>query len=162
MPKINFPESIIKLADKYRQQELEKQRVQKQKRQESERNEKRVRAERLKSGLEYAEKIFGWASSFIKSRVGKELMKRSHIPTLNNNVYFFDGFSEKGCALGVFPGGLIFDRGGRYSSLCQEVMRSTEELAVAFDAEILKNVCEWIDNGKVWECIERHFNYRDT
>lgn len=161
MPNINFPENIRELAQKFRSQRIEKQRIENQKRWEQEKKKKRLHALRLKTGLVYAKQVFDWAESFRDSDLGKELMRASHIPTAYENIFFFDGHVEgvDWVGLVVSPKGFFLNRGGRYSTLTQQAIKSSSDLARSVDTKVLKMACEWIDNGKVWECIERRFDY---
>ncbi|MBI2062408.1 MAG: hypothetical protein HYT64_01825 [Candidatus Yanofskybacteria bacterium] len=90
-------------------------------------------------------------------------MKKSHIPTAYNNIFFFDGHIENTDWVGlvVNPKELLLDSGGRWSALGRKSINSAKELAESVDTRILKESCGWLDNGKVWECIERRFGYLD-
>lgn len=161
MPIIVFPKNIHDLAQKFQDLRLENKRIKRQKERKREKEKKHLEAVRLKAGLVYAEKIFNWAKIFRNSRIGKELMLTSHIPTAYSNIFFFDGeiegFDWRG--LLISPKGLFLNYGGRYSVFTQKHIKSSSDLAKSVDTEILKTACEWIDDGRVWECIERRFNY---
>ena len=158
---INFPENICSLADKFRESRLEKEKKEKEEKLKREQERRRIQDERLKDGLSYAKKVFAWATAFRKSRVGKELMRVSHIPTAYSNIFFFDGRIEGTNWVGflVDPKGIQLNHGGRYSTLTQKAIKSPLHLAKSVDTKILVAACEWIDTGKVWECIERRFDY---
>lgn len=155
------PENINKLAKKLRDERVVSEKLRAQQEQEREAKERAWRAECLKTGLVYARKIFLWTNAFRNSFVGQELMKKSHIPTAYNNIFFFDGHVENTNWVGlvVNPKGLCLNHGGRYSALFQRFVHTSKELAESVDTRILKEACEWLDNGKVWECIERRFDY---
>ena len=155
------PENINKLAQKLRDKRIAIEKLKAQQEQEREAKENALRAENLKNGLAYARKIFLWINAFRNSSVGQELMKKSHIPTAYNNILFFDGHIENISWVGLIvnPKGLCLNHGGRYGNLFQEFVRTSKELAECVDTRILKEACEWLDNGKVWECIERRFDY---
>jgi len=155
------PKNIEKLAQRLRDKRVTSEKLRAQQEQEREAKEKALRAENLKNGLVYARKIFRWTNAFRNSIVGQELMRKSHIPTIYNNIFFFDGHIENTNWVGlvVSPKGLCLNHGGRYSNLSQRFVTTSKELAESVDARILKEACEWLDNGKVWECIERHFDY---
>lgn len=155
------PKNINKLAKKLRDERVASEKFRAQQKREQEAKKRAWRAENLKTGLIYARKIFLWANAFRNSFVGQELMRVSHIPTAYHNIFFFDGHVENTdwVGLGVNPKGLCLNYGGRYSSLSQKFVYTSKELAETVDTRILKEVCEWIDNGKVWECIERRFDY---
>ena len=154
------PENINKLAKKLRDERVASERLRAQQEQEREAKEKALRAENLKNGLAYARKIFLWTNAFRNSSVGQELMKKSHIPGYNS-IFFFDGHIENinWVGLVVNPKGLCLNHGGRNSNLFQRFVHTSKELAEYVDTRILKEACEWLDNGKVWECIERRFDY---
>ena len=155
------PENINKLAKKLRDERVASEKFRLQQKREREAKEKAFRAENLKNGLAYARKIFLWTNTFRNSSVGQELMRKSHIPTAYNNIFFFDGRIENVNWVGlvVNPKGLCLNYGGRYSSLSQRFVHTSKELAESVDTRIPKEACEWLDNGKVWECIERRFDY---
>ena len=155
------PNNIKKLAQNYRDERITSEKLKAQQKQEREAEEKALRAENLKNGLVYAQKIFLWTNAFRNSSVGQELMKKPHIPTAYNNIFFFDGHIENTNWVGLIvnPKGLCLNHGGRYSNLFQRFVHTSKELAESVDTRILKEACEWLDNGKVWECIERRFNY---
>lgn len=158
---LSIPENINKLAKKLRDERVASEKLRAQQEQEQEAKEKALRAENLKTGLVYARKIFQWTNAFRASFVGQELMKVSHVPTAYKNIFFFDGHVENTNWVGlvVNPKGLCLNHGGRYSSLSQRFVKTSKELAEYVDTRILKEACEWLDNGKVWECIERRFDY---
>jgi len=155
------PENINKLAKKLRDERVASEKLRAQQEQERKSKEKALRAENLKNGLTYARKIFQWTNAFRNSPVGRELMKVSHVPTAYHNIFFFDGHVENTNWVGlvVNPKGLCLNHGGRYSNLFQRLVNTSKELAESVDTRILKEACEWLDNGKVWECIERRFDY---
>ncbi len=158
---INFPPNIQRLAEEFHSQRLNDEQVERQKKLTQEKERKRVRARRLQSGLPYAKQIFCWAKAFRSSEIGQELMGKSHIPTAYKSILFYDGHVEgvEWFGLGISDKGLFLDRGGRWSVAIRETIKSAFDLAVAVDTEVLKAACEWIENGKVWECIERRFDY---
>lgn len=158
---LNFPADISNLADKFREDRLEKKGVKEQKKVEREKREKQLREERLKDGLKYAKRIYQWAQLFRTSVVGQELMKVGHIPTAYKNIFFFDGHVEGVGWVGlvVSPKGLLLDSGGRWAVLSRKEIKSASDLATSVDTRILELACEWIDNEKVWECIKRRFDY---
>lgn len=155
------PENINKLAKNYRDERVASEKLRAQQEEERKTKEKALRAENLKNGLVYARKIFLWTNAFRNSSVGQELMKKSHIPTAYNNIFFFDGHVENTNWVGLVVNlkGLCLNHGGRYSNLFQRHVHTSKELAESVDTRILKEACEWLDNGKVWECIERRFDY---
>lgn len=162
--KISIPRKIVNLADRFRKERLAKEKVDKRNRREKETAIKRIRTKRLMMGSVYAKKIFDWARSFRKSGTGQELMRMSHLPTLEKNIFFFDGNVEGSEWVGfvVSPEGLLLDPGGRWSILARKIIKSPSDLAYSVDTKILKTACEWIESGKVWECIERRFGYLET
>ena len=155
------PEEIENLAQKFRDARIERDKLTQLQRQEREGKEKTLRAERRKAGLVYAKKVFLWAETFQNSFVGQELMEMSHIPTAYKNIFFFDGHIEgvDWVGLVVTPKGLYLDHGGRYSALSRKTINTPIELAESVDARVLKMACEWFDNGWVWDCIKRRFDY---
>ena len=157
----SVPENIKELTKEFREKRIADERLRAQQKQEREAREKALRADNLKNGLSYAQKIFLWTNAFRNSPVGQELMRKSHIPTAYENIFFFDGHVEntEWVGLVVNPKGLHLNHGGRYSNLSQKLVDTSKELAELVDTRILKKACEWIDSGKVWECIERRFDY---
>ena len=158
------PDNIKRLAKNYRDERVSSEKLIAQQKREREAKTKAIRAENLKNGLAYARKIFLWVNAFRNSSVCQELIKVSYIPNISNarsNVFFFDGHIENVNWVGmvVKPEGLYLRDGGRLSNLFERFVRTPKELAKLVDTRILKEACEWIDNGKVWECIERRFDY---
>ena len=160
-PVFFVPDNIVKLAKDFETKRADEERLRAKQKQEREAREKRLRSERLKTGLKYAEKIYAWTKSFQYSVVGQELMRQSHIPTAYENIFFFDGHLDGLAWVGfvIESKGLFLDSGGRWSHLGRKNINSAIELAKSVDTRILKEVCEWIESGKVWECIERRFDY---
>lgn len=158
---INFPEDVLKMAQEFKTRRLEKEMIEHQR--EILRNQEaaRLKTERFKEGLVFAEKVFAWAKSFRESEVGKELMRVSHIPTAYANIFFFDGQIEgiKWVGLLVTPKGLFLSNGGRWSAAFYKVIDSPEGLATSVDTRVLKEACAWIEDGRVWDCIKRRFAY---
>lgn len=150
MKKIVFPENIRKLANKLCEQRLVKLRAEKRKLEAD-----KKRAKRLKSGLKYAEKIYNWAEAFRASEIGCELMKK--LP----DIFIFDERVEgmDWVGLSISPQGLKIKYEGRWPNQSISTVESAEYLAQSVDTKILKRACEWLDDGKIWECIERRFTY---
>lgn len=120
------------------------------KRKRHEKKEKIDAKERQKKGVHYAKKLLQWAHAFIESEDGRKLLTSAR-----RHLYIFDedlpGVSWK--AIGVDEGGLWWMR---YGCGAQPQFANTpEELADEVDFRILKATCEWIESGKIWECIER-------
>lgn len=153
------PENIEKLAKKLRDERIASKKLSTKQEQERRAKEKAWHAKCLKTGLVYARKIFLWTNAFRNSSVGQELMKVS--PTAYHDIVFFDGHVENTNWVGLMvnPKGLCLNHGGRYRALSQRFVHTSKELAESVDTRILKEACEWLDNGKVWECIERRFDY---
>jgi len=159
---IQFPCEIIKLAERFRTLRLEREKIAKRERRKEKAYEKYIRTRRLAEGLKYAEKIFSWASSFRRNKVGKELIRKSH--TMDRKIiYFFDGHIEETekVRLAILPTGLSIDSGARYSKLYEKKIGSPSDLTISVDTRVLKKACEWIDNGRAWGCIQRHFPWLD-
>lgn len=159
---INFPPNIHQLALDFCKERMQTERAELESRLKQERDEKARRILRLKLGLGYAERIFGWAEAFRKHELGRELIKKSHLPTACHGVFFFDGHIEgvdSWVGMGVNQEGIFLDRGGKMSAAFRKIVKSASELAIAVDQKILREVCLWIDNGKAWDCIERRFDY---
>ncbi|MBI2099331.1 hypothetical protein HYT45_02890 [Candidatus Uhrbacteria bacterium] len=160
---ISFPEDILKMAQEFKMRRLEKE-IRKIREEFLRRQEAaRLKTERVKTGLAFAKKVFAWAKSFRESEAGKELMRVSHIPTDYQNIFFFDGHvaGTEWVELVVTPQGLFLDNDGKMSCLFRKEINSPRELAASLDTRILKESCEWIDDGRVWECIKRRFAYLD-
>jgi len=155
------PENIKQLAEKFREERIASEKLEAQQKQEQKAKERAIRTKRLRTGLDYARKIFLWTNAFRNSFVGQELMKISHETRVYKNIFFFDGHIKgvNWVGLIVNPKELLLSYGGRWSVLGRESINSAKELAGSVDTKILKEACEWIDNGKVWECIERRFDY---
>lgn len=147
---LDIPKEIRELAQEFRRQRVAKR----QRKREDDANKKCVRAGRLKAGLKYATKVFLWAEALKESDIGQELMKKSHIPFI-----FFDGniVGVPWVGLGISPEGLFLTRGGRFSHHQQILTRGL--LAEAVRTVTLEAASEWIDNGEVWNCIKRRFDY---
>ena len=85
--------------------------------------------------------------------IGQELIRKS-----DGRIFFFDGDIEGvewGVGLTVTNKGLFWILSGK--GCTPHIVKSAFDLAVAenLDLKILKAAREWIENGKVWECIER-------
>jgi len=158
---LNFPQTILELANKFAKERIAKERAEKERKETGEAKRKRVRAERLQSGLEYATKVFLWAEALRTSGPGAELMRKAHIPTAYSTIIFFDGHIKgvEWVGLGISPNGMFWTRGGRFSVIARKQIASPGNLAVSVETAILKMASEWIDNGQVWECILRRFDY---
>lgn len=159
---IKFPPDILELTEKFAKERLAKERAENERREAEKAEQIRVRAARLQLGLEYATKVFQWAEALRISGPGMELMKKSHIPTAYTGLVFFDGHVDKipWVGLGISTReGLFLTRGGRMSALMRQTIASPEDLAMAVETEILRTASEWIENGGVWECIRRRFDY---
>ncbi len=160
---ISFPDDICKIAQEAKTQRLEKEIQEEFSRKIKREEAARLKTARVKEGLAFAKKVFAWAESFRESEVGQELMRVSHTPTAYSNIFFFDGRVEgaEWVGLVVTPQGLFLDNGGRMSCLFRKAIDSPQELAASVDTRILKDACEWIDDGRVWRCIKRRFAYLD-
>jgi len=160
-PILNVPKEISDLALEFRRQRTEKEQAERLKKQKRDAEQKRVHAARLKTGLGYATKVFLWAQTLKESDVGQELMKKSHIPTAYSKILFFDGHivGVKWVGLGISSKGLFLTHGGRMSHLFHKQMSSPENLAESVPSVVLEVASEWIDNGQVWDCIKRRFDY---
>lgn len=159
--KINFPDDISKMAQRSKTLRLEKVIQEEFSRKIRREKAARLKTKRVKEGLAFAKKVFVWAESFRESEAGQELMRVSHIPTAYSNIFFFDGRIEgtRWVGLLVTPQGLFLDNGGRMSCLFRKEINSSRELAASVDTRILKEACEWIEDGRVWDCIKRRFLY---
>lgn len=158
--RIDFPENIRELAKKLFAEETRKENEQFQKRMEEESKKAAAVAERMVLGASYAEKIFKWAKAFQESDIGKKLMRISHIPTAYKFVFFFTGKAEgkEWTGIGVScQKGVLWTHGRKYELHHYE--DTPEELTGSIDPDILKLACEWIDDGRVWKCIEERFDY---
>ena len=160
-PALNVPKEIRELAQEFCRQRVEKEQAERLEKQKRDAEQKRVRAARLKTGLKYATKVFLWANALKESDIGQELMKKSHPPTACSNIIFFDGHVAEvdWVGFGISPDGLFITLGGRMSFLFHKQMSSPEDLAKSVDTVVLKAASEWIDDGQVWDCIKRHFDY---
>ncbi len=111
-------------------------------------------SERLKNGLEYAEKIFDWVRKLRNTPEGKRLIKLGIKNSYRDGIYFFDthvsGFGWRG--LGVSKKGRIWWI--QTGCGCREqYVKNPEELASQIESEILKLACETLKGGRVWKCI---------
>lgn len=151
---LKVPKDIRELAQGFRKERIEKEQAERLAKQKREAENKRVRVARLKTGLEYATKIFLWAKALKESDIVQELMKKSY-----SNLFFFNGHiagTEK-VSLGISPNGLFWRNSGKgYSN--QQVF-SPENLAESVETIILESASVWIDDGEVWHCIKRRFDY---
>jgi len=158
---IIFPDNIRRMADEFLTKRVAKQTLERLQKRTEAIARKVIEEGRLESGLVYAQRIFNWAKAFRESDMGQELMETSHVPTAYKNIFFFDGQIERTpwLGFGVSPKGLFLSRDNRFETLTRKYIESAEDLAKSVAAKVLKTVCEWIDNGLVWECIERRFAY---
>lgn len=155
---ISFPPKIHQLALDFCRERLAKEESERQNRLKQEKEKKRQHAMRLKTGLPYAQKIFAWAAAFRKSDNGEELIRKA-ISTHYQGVYFFDDhiIGVDQVSLGISPSGLFIIMSGWKSG--GKVQKSAFDLAIAVPSVILKAAWEWIENGRVWECIECRLGY---
>lgn len=158
---INFPDDISKMAQRSKTLRLKKEIQEEFSRKIRREEAARLKTKRVKEGLALAKKVFAWAESFRESEVGKELMRVSHVPTAYRNIFFFDGRvpGAERVGLVVTHQGLFLDNGGRMSCLFRKEINSPRELAASVDARVLQEVCAWIEDGRVWDCIKRGFLY---
>ncbi|TSC84703.1 MAG: hypothetical protein G01um101413_87 [Parcubacteria group bacterium Gr01-1014_13] len=149
----NIPKDIHELAQRLYKKRLKKEKSEKLIKQKREAKQKNLRIARLKNGLEYATKIFLWATELRESDDGKELMKASH----GSDLCFFNGqvMGTEKVSLGISVSGLFW----RYSGLrcSNQRVYSAENLAESVETIILQEVCKWIDNGDVWYYIKHRF-----
>ena len=134
--------------------------MEKEARTQREKDEERLAAERLEKGLKYAKKIFAWAEIFGASEKGIRFMEVSHVPTSSKCIFFFEDIKGRTyIRLGISRiWGLFWDHWtSRFPAFHQ--MASPKALASSVDTRILKSACEQIENGKVWRCIEKGFDY---
>ena len=159
---LQVPKEIRELAQEFCRQRVAKEQAEKLEKRERDAEQKRVRAARLKTGLPYATKVFLWAQALKESDIGQELMKKSHPPTASSTILFFDGHivGVEWVGLGISQDGLFLTRGGRWSHLSRHRgCPRAEDLAQSVPTVILEMAGEWIDNGQVWSCIYRRFDY---
>ena len=158
---MNFPEKITDFINEFDKtvKKIKKEKLE-QKNKEKEAKEK-LKASNLKSGLNYAEKIFKWAEDFRKSEVGKKLIKISHIPIAYKQIFFFvdDVEGVNAPEFVVDLKGLWLDTRGMYSHFRRRHIKSPIGLAKEVSPKVLKAVCDSIDSGEVWECIKNGFDY---
>lgn len=151
---LEIPQAIRQLAQKFRRQRLAKELAEKQLKKQRETEEKRLHATRLKAGWETATKVFLWAHALIESDVGQELMKKSHACLI-----FFDDtiIGVPRVLFGVSPNGLFLlthmTHEGRGSHQ-QQYVYSPKDLAQFVHTVTLKLANQWVEDGKVWDCIK--------
>ena len=160
-PVFEVPKEIRELAQKFCKERTTKEQAERLAKQKRDAEQKRIRAGRLKTGLKYATKIFLWAEALRKSDTAQELIKRSHPPTAYSSIFFFDGHIAgiEWVGLGISPDNLFLTRAGRMSYIFRQPLSSPEDLAKSVETVTLQLASEWIDNGEVWLCIKRRFNY---
>jgi hypothetical protein len=160
-PALNVPKEIRELAQEFCRQRVKKEQAERREKQRRDAEKKRVRAARLKNGLKYAAKVFLWAQALKESAIGQELMKKSHFPTAYSTILFFDGhiIGVEWVGLGISSEGLFLTRGGRWAYFSRQQMSSPEDLAVSVPTVTIEAASEGIDNGEVWDCIKRRFDY---
>ena len=117
-------------------------------------------ANRRKRGLKYAKKIFKWINEFFESKEGKSLIGAGSKYNYPKGIFVFtEKILGRGSrALGVSKEGLYwmaFGCGAR-----ENYVETPKELASQIDPEILELVCETLDDGRVWKCIEEHIQRR--
>lgn len=147
-------ENLEKFADELTQQ------LEARKRAEEEKEEERLRItiERIEkqknAGLPYAKKIFDWANNFKKAPVAKKLFKIGTIYGDGSGVCFFNGqaFQTTRRCLGIDDDGIWWMGFGCGSH--PRIAETPEDLAKNVEPATLELVCQWIDHGKVWECIK--------
>lgn len=158
--KIEIPERISKLISGLVEQELNKEREYLAREKAKKLKRQSIERENIKNGLVYAKKIWAWAGIFRNTDIGRKLIKVSHTSAAYNWVCFFDGHIEgrpwRGLGISVKKG-VCWMRSG--CGATPQALESPKDLARVIDTEILKLACEWIDNGKVWECIEERLGY---
>lgn len=156
--KIEFPENISRLAETLIEEKLREEREFTDKIKAAKIKQEKIEKENIKSGIFYAKKIWSWARKFVRADIGRKLIKVSHTPTAYKWVCFFDGHIEglSWRGLGITDEGVCWMRSG--CGATPQLFNSLRDLA-KMDTKILRLACEWIDNGKVWECIERRFDY---
>lgn len=154
------PDEMKKLIDEKLAGMNREEASERAKRNKAKQDELKRQEEGLKNGLEHAKRIFEWVDGFRKTETGKKLIQLGNRGYLGG-VYFFNGH-----VFGKPFRGLGFDNKSVWwiSTGCGAHPRPLEtpkELAEAIAPETLKLACEWIDTGKIWECIkawhlERH------
>lgn len=122
--------------------------------QERERREK----ENLQHGLELANKIWKWVQNIRRSDLGKKLIRLSHIPTAYHLIIFWDGYETSTTnwfSLAFSDEGLIRPLGTRMFTSTK--FSSASELAKKIPTDVLHRACVAIDDGSVWQRIEKGF-----
>ena len=117
--------------------------------------------ENLQNGLKYARKIWRWVQNMQQSDLGKKMMRLSHVPTAYRLVYFWDGYetgTTNWISLAFSEDGLIRPLGTRMFTYTK--FNSADELAKDIPTDILKEVCQAIDCGSVWQRIEKGFKQK--
>lgn len=148
------PKDIEELADKLAVDIANKKKAKEDK--EAERKKAAILAAKKnqEAGLPYAREIFQWAKQFENSEAGKKLLRIGNIYADNIGVCFFNGY-VKGAMnrrLGICKEGVWFHSFGCGATM--RVMKSPEELALHIQTPTLMLACEWIKNGRAWECIK--------
>ena len=154
---IKVPESVKRLAGVQYQLKLASEKARLQEQKEVEAKRRLAFEKRIKEGLLYAREIFKWAQAFMNSKTGRKLIQTGH--RYVDGIFFFDeqleGLPRR--SLGVGKKGIWWRGSGCGAS--EAYVRSPKDLAGNIDTKILREACKWIDSGKIWECVKRHFNY---
>lgn len=159
---ISIPEAFQRFADEFCQER--EQDITDAFQQEMARKEKAHLAEerRLREGIQFAEKIFEWANRFRSSEIFLQLLNvGGHTPYfVVRGLYFFDGniAGVPWRGLGVSEAGIWWNIGGCGGSTPRYV-KDPENLARQVDPLILEEACRWIEDGRVWECIQRRLEW---
>ena len=156
---VEIPAAVVDLAEKVKKERQEEERELTQKEEKEEKRRAKIRRNRIKDSEEYAKAVFEWAEAFRRDKTGIQLIDTGHPIFSGNGVIFFDGNIEGEASrrLGVSSKGLWWV--GTGCGARPSYIRTPEELAAEVEPEVLKLVCQWIEDGRVWECIERIFKW---
>lgn len=119
--------------------------------------------ENLLKGLILAREIWQWAKDIRRSDLGKKLMRLSHMPTEYHLVVFWDGYGNNitdphnrdWYSLAFAERGLIRPLYGRMFTSIK--FNSANDLVKKIPIDVLEKVCIAIEDGSVWQRIEKGF-----
>lgn len=159
---LSIPDAFLRFAEVYCQK---KTREIQELIQKGDAREKKIRLRKeewLGNGIPFAERIFLWANRFRSSEVFVRLLHiGGHAPYFSvQGLYFFDGRIEglSWCGLGVTEQGIWWKRDG--CGTTENLVATPQDLARQVEPPILEEACKWIDDGRVWECIQNRLEWR--
>jgi len=153
--RFEVPKEIEALVDQLSAHIAQKRKEEAERESERKRRAEQAAKENQEKGLAHARIIFAWTDNFGETEAGRKLLGVGNIYGNCAGVCFYNGHvrGSRNRYLGVSGGGVWFHGFG--CGARTQYADTPEELANFVDAAVLADACEWIDSGRVWECVKK-------